>query len=102
MNKLDYNDVPIEAAEAATKAVNKNDYMLMNIKRYSNHPEDAHLFTVLALKEINTNGNTLFKQYATWLFNSSTGSLNEGHYTADKDGARLDYHRRQYDCISPV
>lgn len=77
------NDLKARIEEACKKV----GYEVLKYKRYSNHPDDSHLFTVLAY-----NGT----QYVTWIFNNSTDRLNLGHYIMDKEIALDDYKKRVY------
>jgi len=65
-------------------------YLLLKVQRHSDHPEDHYLFDVLGWnKERNI--------YATWMYNSSFDTLNNGHYEhSDFETAVSDYEKRGY------
>jgi hypothetical protein len=52
-----------------------NGYEVINIRKASSHPDDAHLFYVLCFTETNYG-----IKYATWLYNADVASTNFGHY----------------------
>lgn len=93
MTKLDINLVPLEVCKKAALECGKNGYTMLNIKRYSDHPEDEYLFTVVAYIQ---KGD--FEQYVTWIFNNSTCWLGTGRYMTSMESAEKDYNEREYRC----
>lgn len=77
MEKLDVMQVEkhicLLAAEEMRTALPK--YKILHIFRGSEHPSDIHLYYVVGQKESG--------MYASWLYNVSTGTFNNGHYDFD-------------------
>lgn len=74
-----YTTIPEEVRSIATKEVNRLKYSLAMIVRYSNHPEDGHLYIVMG--KLKSGRET----YAVWTLNVSPRivGLNSGYYDMD-------------------
>lgn len=69
------NNIALEVLEEVDLYFRENlpQYTVLKIKKKSYHPDDSHLYMVAAEKQDGT--------YAVWTcWNSSTRSLNHGHY----------------------
>lgn len=69
--------VPKEVTQRAETEVRRINYYMDFICRASNHPGDNHLFYVIGHKAHALNESD---GYACWLYNHSTGCLQNGHY----------------------
>lgn len=69
---------------SANKEASKIDVNLLNVKPYSQHPDDWYLFTVLCHRDFDDS-------YITWLYNYDCGGFHQGHYDMTKEEATEDY-----------
>ena len=77
----------------------RNGAILLDIKRYSFHPGDTHLFTVLACREYDDgleDDGEQWVEYMTWEYSQQNDSTYWGHYHSDNLTAALeDFKTRQ-------
>lgn len=91
LSRVEMFKVPVSVMEQAKKEVETNGYRMLACKRYSAHPDDSHLYVVLAVIETSD-----LKQFVTWLYNYDFGALNHGHYIIDQEQAEKDYYEREH------
>ena len=76
----------------------RNGAILLDIKRYSFHPGDTHLFTVIAAwdqGQVDEYGMPVY-EYVTWEFNQTNGGTGSGRYHQNNLTAALeDFKTRQ-------
>ena len=92
---FDYTNVPDEVRARASQETEKNGYHLEAIHYRSNHPDDAHLFNVIASSLQDPDNG---QKCAKWMFNSDTGSLNYGHYKLTMEQAEKKLMESRWDA----
>lgn len=80
-------EIPSEVMDHVSQYLKEHDLgELVEIRRASNHPDDSHLYHVIAKKE-NTSklfhdGEYSYSCFTSW--NENTQSLNFGHYNMER------------------
>lgn len=71
------------------ETLNKHDATLISSKQVSSHPNDSHLFVVLAFWDRKEG-----REYIVWNYNSYDLGLSAGHYCTALDPALEKFNKR--------
>ena len=76
MIAIRYTDLPLEIVPKICASCAEQEAVPVLISRKSNHPDDTHLFLVLAEQRRSSSEIS----YIVWTYNKYTDSLNSGAY----------------------
>lgn len=97
MKPIRYTDITMELAQKVTALCGQKGKYPVLIIRKSNHPEDAHLFLVLAESRRNPDK----PDYLVWTYNESSDSMNYGAYDLTLGAAFSVMSERVWDGFEP-